>query len=394
MWKEKIKSFFAAVFAIVVLVMVIRSNAYAKIGRICEYLGQAKFGQDSFTIDSVENEYSSSLWCREALININGYMAKKLHMRELYSDMGMYIADDYIISASEQTSTDYEYDQIIRFRDFCETNGINLLYVNEPTKYIDDDIFIKNFGVESFSNRNADRFLERIRKAGINTLDLRDNIRNDGIDVKDLFYRTDHHWTVPAGLWATRIMAQALNDHCNYDIDVTIYDDDRYDFVEWKACWLGEQGRKLAKTYVGLDDYTEVKPVFSTSFTFKNGDGSTFDGGFDNFINESIYNTENDVYDNPSWHYSYARIDCINNNVDKGKVLILGDSYDHVTQPFLSLGVHECDSLILRDYDDSFNLRDFILQNRYDTVIVAYAQFMIGAHDNETSANYRMFRFE
>lgn len=30
----------------------------------------------------------------------------------------------------------------------------------------------------------------------------------------------------------------------------------------------------------------------------------------------------------------------------------------------------------------------------YDTVIIAYAQFMIGAHDNEGSANYRMFRLE
>ena len=72
MWKERIKRLFAAWFVIIALVIVIRSNAYAKIGRICEYLGQAKFGQESFKIDSVENEYSSSLWCREALINLNG----------------------------------------------------------------------------------------------------------------------------------------------------------------------------------------------------------------------------------------------------------------------------------------------------------------------------------
>lgn len=72
----------------------------------------------------------------------------------------------------------------------------------------------------------------------------------------------------------------------------------------------------------------------------------------------------------------------------------MGDSYEQVTEPFISLGVHEVDSLILRNYDSSFNLRNYILENGYDTVIIAYAQFMVGAHDDESSANYRMFTFE
>ena len=72
----------------------------------------------------------------------------------------------------------------------------------------------------------------------------------------------------------------------------------------------------------------------------------------------------------------------------------MGDSYEQVTEPFISLGVHEVDSLILRNYDSSFNLRNFILENGYDTVIIAYAQFMVGAHDDESTANYRMFTFE
>ena len=65
-----------------------------------------------------------------------------------------------------------------------------------------------------------------------------------------------------------------------------------------------------------------------------------------------------------------------------------------MTEPFLSLGVREIDALILRNYDDSFHLRDYILEKGYDTVLICYAQFMLGAHDNEASANYRMFCFE
>lgn len=71
--------------------------------------------------------------------------------------------------------------------------------------------------------------------------------------------------------------------------------------------------------------------------------------------------------------------------------MLLGDSYEQVTAPFLSLGVNEVQTLVLRDYADS--LKEYIKQNDPDTVIVTYASFMIGAHDDPNSANYAMFDF-
>lgn len=329
------------------------------------------------------------------LIDINGYMAKLLDIHGLYSDMGMYITDDkYIVSAAPYTATDYEVKETVALKDFLEDHGVNLLYVNEPAKYTDDDLLREEFGIASYSNRNMDVFIKRIREAGVNAIDLRDNIRDEGLSVYDMFYRTDHHWRVPAGLWASRIMADGLNRYCGYDIDTSVYDEDHFIKSYWKECWLGEQGRKAGRTYVGLDDFTELKPDHDTSFTFVKEDGSTFEGTFDTFVNEGIYDTENDVYENDSWHYSYIMVPgCINNDVEKGKVLILGDSYDNVTQPFLALQIHEVDTLVLRRYDDSFNLRDYIIDNGYDTVIIAYAQFMVGAHDDPSSDNYGMFAF-
>ena len=48
----------------------------------------------------------------------------------------------------------------------------------------------------------------------------------------------------------------------------------------------------------------------------------------------------------------------------------------------------------MREVDDSFDLKQYILDNHYDAVIIAYAQFMVGAHDDSTSANYKMFSFD
>ena len=78
--------------------------------------------------------------------------------------------------------------------------------------------------------------------------------------------------------------------------------------------------------------------------------------------------------------------------MDYGKVLFLGDSNSQVLIPFLALGVSELDSVVLRGYKGS--IRDLIDSEDYDTVIVGYVQFMIGAHDKPTSANYPMFDLE
>lgn len=343
----------------------------------------------------LDEDFTANLWKHKEFIDLNGFMAKTLHINGLYSDMGMYVTNDhYIVSASDCTSTDFEVQEVVDFRDFLEENGISLLYVNEPTKYTDDTLLLREFGIETYSNRNADLFLRRIREAGVNTIDLRDNLKEEGRDVTDLFYRTDHHWTVPTGLWASKIIAEGLRDYCGYEIDSSVFEEENYIRRDWTDSWLGEQGKKMGQSYVGLDDYTELKPAFETDYTFKNNDGTTYDGTFDEFVNESVYNTGKDVYDSKSWHYSYKNINCINNDVEHGKVLILGDSYARVTQSFLSLQVHEVDTLVLRRFEDDFSLREYILENGYDTVVIAYAQFMVGAHDDPDSDNYRMFILE
>lgn len=343
-------------------------------------------------LHAIENRYNDLFWKKQSLINLNGRLAGLLGIRSYFKNKNIYVTSDkWITGWYGKTSTDYEIEQITDFRNFLDENGIKLLYVNEPVKYIDDSVFEKEFGMASYSNRNLDLFLSRLDKAGIHYIDLREGIKAERLDVKKLFYRTDHHWTTPAGLWATKKIAKGMNDCCGYSIDTSIYDEANYTFTEWKNCWLGEQGRLIAESYAGRDDYTEVKPKFKTSFLFKDNNGLE-EGTFDGFVNERVYAPESNMNATPSWHYSYLRRNVINNKVDYGKVLLMGDSYDHVVAPFLSLAVHECDFIILRAYPETFDLRKFILDNGYDTVLICYAQFMVGAHDYK-GANYRMFTF-
>ena len=64
---------------------------------------------------------------KETLINLNGSMAKKLGIQGYYNSMGMYVTDDnYIVYSSPETSTDYEYKEVLAFREYLEEKGLIL----------------------------------------------------------------------------------------------------------------------------------------------------------------------------------------------------------------------------------------------------------------------------
>lgn len=385
----KIKKMVAVLFVIMLFVMFISIDCFSQLNTLSAYLAQKSIGQEN-----IETQFTNQMLYKTKFFNLHGLVVKALDMKGFYSNSDIFVSEgNYIISSDPQADTDYEFEQITSFYEFLKENGIQLLYVNQPVKYMDDSIMLDEFGVKSYSNRNADLLLKRIEEAGIPYLDLREKIKEDNIDIRDLFYRTDHHWTTKAGFWATRQIARSMNDQLGYDIDLELYDISRYEVKEWKNCWLGEQGKKISKTYIGLDDYTEIKPAFKTNYTFTDSEGRKTDGSFDAFIDESRYSPETDVYQSDSWHYSYLTKKCVNHDVKNGKVLMLADSYSQVTEPFLSLGVNEIDSIVLRDQSSWFRIRQYILDNQYDTVLICYAQFMIGAHNRPDSANYRMFSF-
>ncbi|MCR4645718.1 MAG: hypothetical protein K5695_09960 [Oscillospiraceae bacterium] len=299
--------------------------------------------------------------------------------KNAYSGIGIFFYDnDYIVTPAPETSTDYEFEQMMTLKEKLDADGIELLYVCKPTKYLDDSIF-DQFGEKNYCNRNADKLLSRLDAAGVHTLDLRQEIRNDGLDIYQMFYRTDHHWTVPAGKWGTSKIARALNEDCGYGIDLSIYDDENYIFKTTPEAWYGEQGEKLNGSDLKKDDYTLVTPDFDTCYTIG--------GEQTDFVNGFIYNPDT------CYHYNYHAEACINENVPEGNILFLGDSYDMVTEPFLSLSVHQIDFLLMRNLPDMDIYERFIREGGYDTVVICYAPFMIGAHDDEESANYKMFAF-
>lgn len=85
-------------------------------------------------------------------------------------------------------------------------------------------------------------------------------------------------------------------------------------------------------------------------------------GSLDDYIDESMYDMELDVYEAPSRHYSCAMTDVVNHDASYGKILVPGDFCDHVPVPFLSLGVSEVNVFVLRHFEGS--LREYLAAGR------------------------------
>lgn len=300
--------------------------------------------------------------------------------KSFYEGLGIYFYDnDYILSPSEQASCDFEFEQLCAFKKKLDEAGIDLLYVNKPTKYTDDSVF-ERFGVESFCNQNADLLISRLRGAGIEVLDLREEMAAEGLNVYDMFYRTDHHWTVPSGKWGAMHIARRLGESFGIDCDLSIYDDENFTIETYPEVWMGEQGAKFDSSALKKDDFTLVTPRFETRYVI---DGTPC--GFSRFMDESM----------ELRHYLYSALTCENENVQSGRVMFFGDSFDAVTEPFLSLAVHSVEFHNLRiDTTAQTDVFDELIKGKdIDTVIVCYVPFMIGQHDLPSSDHRNMFSF-
>lgn len=125
----KIKRIVATLFSLILFVGFIKSGSFSELSVLSCYL--ANHDSNGSSIDAIESDFSNNTSYKAKLVDLNGTLSNMLHMKGLYSDIGIYVSENnYIISSYFGTSTDYEYKQITSFYEFLQQNGVNLLYVN------------------------------------------------------------------------------------------------------------------------------------------------------------------------------------------------------------------------------------------------------------------------
>lgn len=365
---NKIRNYaYIAVFLVIIIGLGFLS--YRKLTKF--YINQEK-DYNEWTPDlgsKFETDIASTFFNKFGYVNLNGAVCNALNqpcMNGVVKLNNGYLLTTLPYSSDEVLRT--YADSTIRFDEYLKNRGTVLVYANTPytsSKY-DPQLPI---GINDYGNDNCDRFLQMLKDAGVDTIDFRETMHDDGIDQYSMMYKTDHHWTTKAGLYAYGILEDYIVDKTGCDVDERISDIQNYTVTTYKKWHLGSRGQRTGIYYAGIDDFDLIIPNFDTSIQ---NDAGTVGNMQDLMINmEPLANkdytsryTYDSVLGGSIGHFT--NLDCKNDI----KVLIITDSFGKAVAPYLAMGFAQIDYVY--DADVSGVTPEFIESMDPDVVIMMY----------------------
>ena len=340
-------------------------------------------------IDSFTAEYDDNIYSQNSFIDCYG-LVERLAGRTYIPDTDVTLTVvrnslnqlQFVMPEMDEETIESNGTNANRLKIFLDQREIPLLYVSSPVKNTPGRTELP-VNVYDYSNQNSDNMLSELQERGIDTIDLRENMLEDGLKSEDLFFKTDHHWTANAGIWSADIIMQKLAtmypEHFKYD--ASLFDKDNYNIEVLENFFLGRQGERVGQYFGGRDDYPIYSPKFDTNFSVLryNRDGTTEGvktGTFDEAVvcPEYLTNITNGHSTDAYSYYTGADLPIVqitNNDPDAtGRILIVKDSFARMTVPFLATGVKEICMIDMRYYKG--NLYDYIESYSPDLVMLHY----------------------
>lgn len=326
---------------------------------------------------TIDTWYNDALPAKVRLITLNGGLQRILGKREVNN---VFLLDDgQLTTVNWGTDVEGYASNMTKFRDVLEKMNIPMIFVSAPFKLESHDERLPD-GVEDLSNETMDHLIECLRENHVDVLDLRERIKEEGLTLPNMFFRTDHHWTPESGFWAaTEIENYLARLDGSFSVDPAVQDINNYSLSVYKDVFLGSHGRRTGPSYAGYDDITLIEPQFATAFSVEgvNRQEGTF--------SEALLHPEKIDSENPFYSASYnaygstdGLLKIKNLSSERNfeirstpkKILFLKDSFGIVTAPFLSLGYDTVWAMDLRQYDGE--LMEVVEEFRPDIVCIQY----------------------
>lgn len=330
-------------------------------------------------IVAVENQLDQKNPLRNMFINLNGGFQRlvgKQVLEDADPQLKVHRLDNGQLTFTvKPTETDWKAKNLADLSTWCAAKEIPLLYVQAPFK-IDPSASSLPAGTVDNTNRNADALLADLKQQGVDYLDLRKVIAEQGIDHSSLFYKTDSHWTTHGAFFAYQSICHTLKTQYGFTIDDSVTELKNFNSTVYKDIFLGSQGKRVGTLYAGVDDVEVLLPKFETNLRYQVPNHS-FDkqGSFHETVMDYAHIEETDYFEKSPYYvysggdYPLSHITNLNRS-DGKKVLLVRDSFSCAVAPFLSLAVGQVDTFDLR-YNDTA-LKDYIAESRPDIVLFLY----------------------
>lgn len=309
-----------------------------------------------------ETDITSTFYEKFSFVNLNGAISNALNQPSMNGQFKL--KNGHLISPQARM-TDEEIEsyanEVIKYADFCRSQRKPFLFV-QPILKVDEDNKQLPSGVEDYSNENIDYFLDCLRNAEIDVLDIRQCMKADGMDIYDYTYITDHHWTTIGCFYAFEKITEWIEKETGTVVNPTVTDLNQYDIITYPKWHLGSYGQRTGAYYAGIDDYELIVPKFDVLFLNEDGNFYSF---YESAVNPEIFEkldvTSRYTYDN-ALHCPNG----VSSTSQKFSVLFVSDSYATAMAPYLKMAYSDYYSWY---YPSGLNA-EYINQTNPDVVVL------------------------
>ena len=318
-----------------------------------------------------ENYLGDRLRGKDELLSLNGGYAR-IQGRTRYN--GVQRMTNGMLTSPITTTQDIKKfaDNVGRFCHFLEEEGIPFLFVMAPYKNPVGENLLPT-GVTDMTNAIGEQAVLNLIERNVPVLDLRKDMSQTREQVEEYFYRTDHHWNVEGAFLAYQKIMKAIQKYfpetkMNYT-NTALWE--KKVIPNW---WLGSQGRRVGPLFDGVEDLDYYLPLFPTEMSRYSVGVWACMGDFRRanirewFIENSNYMRMNSYfrYLGGGYPLTYHRNRQAENRM---KLLIIGDSFKHPVECFLSTEFTSIDVLDPREYG-KMSETDYVRLNPPDIVIM------------------------
>lgn len=318
--------------------------------------------QDGYSSEKgFRDNFNILLWNKEYYVEYYGLAARLLGQPELNEVVRL--KNGYLSGVEEEAPKDQlmqDAKDLAELKEYLDNRGCRLLYVQTPFKISKFDESLPA-GIEDYSNQNLDYFLGCLEQYGVDYIDIRQTMYDDGMNQYDYFFRTDHHWTPEGGFYAYNKIAEYLEENYNISVDEQVRNIDNYRIDNYEDWHLGTNGQRVGIYYGGIDDFHMISPEFDTQIT--NTDTQVSGSYTDVLIEEAVLRersaaTYDIAYGNSIGSHFYNP-----NAQNEERVIVVSDSMGKVVAPFLILSFREV-------YTTNYTLNEQILEEYQPNVVI------------------------
>lgn len=339
---------------------------------ISYYTGEAVYYNDwnAELGSKLETDIATTFWKKNSFVDLNGAFRNILGQPEMNGVIKL--NNGYLLTAIDEIDDQkmqYRIDNISAFNNYLKNRGISFLFASAPYTSSKFDTELPE-GYEDYGNQNSDKLIAGLNSVGVEVLDFRQQMHDDGIDQYSMMYKTDHHWTTEAGFYAYSVLENWIVAKTGCAVDERITNINNYDIERYNNWHLGSRGQRTGRYFAGVDDFDIFIPKFDT--LIENDEGTI------GKMQELAYNWEPLEKRDSKLEYVYDKVLKQSaghyTNLDSKnevKVLLVSDSFSWTVCPFIMMGFKELRFAYSQPLNEQLTL-ELVEEYNPDVVIMLY----------------------